>query len=58
MTALRDWLRGERKRREQALELRMLRAEVLALRTQNEKMRAAMRRCLTCEYRLEVLGRR
>ena len=28
------------------------------LKEQNERMRQGMRRCTTCEYRLEVVGRR
>ena len=34
-----------------------LERELDRLRTQNESMREGMRRCLTCDYRLEVLGR-
>ncbi len=33
-------------------ELSGLRAEVEQLRSQNESMRTAMRRCITCDYRL------
>ena len=38
-------------------ELAALRAEVERLRAENERIRVAMRRCLTCDYRLEVVGR-
>jgi hypothetical protein len=44
--------------REQKREIRELREEIETLRTKNERMREAMRRCLTCDYRLEVDGRR
>jgi hypothetical protein len=42
----------------QERELRTLREEAAKLREQNERMRQGMRRCTTCEYRLEVVGRR
>ena len=35
-----------------------LRAEIDRLRAQNESMKAAMRHCIDCEYRLEVVARR
>jgi uncharacterized protein with PIN domain len=40
--------------RRQRRELAQLRAEVTRLRLQNDKINRAMRRCLTCEYRLEA----
>jgi hypothetical protein len=42
----------------QERELRTLREEAAKLREQNERMRQGMRRCTTCEYRLQVVGRR
>jgi hypothetical protein len=44
--------------RKQKREIRDLRGELDKLRTQNERMRKAMRRCVTCEFRIEVEGRR
>jgi hypothetical protein len=44
--------------RKQKREIRDLRGELDKLRTQNERMRTAMRRCVTCEFRIEVEGRR
>ena len=49
-------------RREQQLlaqskELKQLREEVAKPRTQNESMREGMRRCITCDYRLDVKAR-
>ncbi len=44
----REWRLWEQKRRIAALE-----AELERLRAQNEHMRAGMRRCVTCEYRIE-----
>ena len=35
-----------------------LRAEVDRLRIQNEKLRRAMRHCIDCEYRIEVMATR
>jgi uncharacterized membrane protein len=57
MPKLFDWLRSEQRRRALERELEALRDEVDKLRVQNERMRAGMRRCTTCEYRLEVVGR-
>jgi len=44
--------------RKQKREIRDLHGELDKLRTQNERMRKAMRRCVTCEFRIEVEGRR
>lgn len=35
-----------------------LRAEIRRLEHQNERLRAAMRHCIDCEYRIEVVARR
>ena len=37
---------------------RALQAEIDRLRAQNEKLRGAMRHCIDCEYRIEVLATR
>jgi uncharacterized protein with PIN domain len=42
-----------KKLRAQARELKELREELVRLRAQNESMRQGMRRCISCEYRLE-----
>jgi cell division protein FtsB len=47
----------EKRLAEQARELKRLRAEVASLRAQNDSMRSGMRRCISCEYRLEAKGR-
>ena len=39
-------------------EVERLRSENDTLRAQNESMRAGMRRCVTCEYRLDYQQRR
>ena len=46
-----------RRLRQQERELKQLRAEVATLRAQNDSMRSGMRRCITCEYRLEAKAR-
>ncbi len=38
--------------------IRELEAQVAKLELQNARMKTAMRRCLTCDYRLEVLGKK
>jgi hypothetical protein len=48
----------ERRLWEQSRELHELRGEVETLRAKNERMRLAMRRCVTCDYRIEVENRR
>jgi len=39
-------------------QLSALRAELAAARAENERLRAGMRRCVTCEYRIEVRAKR
>ena len=58
MPKLLEVLAQERRMREQKHEIRELREEIEKLRIKNERMREAMRRCLTCDYRLEVDGSR
>jgi cell division protein FtsB len=48
----------ERRLRAQAAEISALRKQVERLEAQNQSMKDGMRRCLTCEYRLEVVGKR
>lgn len=43
---------------EAARDLASLRAEVERLRAQNEHMKRAMRQCIDCEYRIEVMASR
>jgi len=43
---------------QQKREISELRSELEKQRAQNERMRTAMRRCVTCEFRIEVEGRR
>jgi hypothetical protein len=48
----------ERRLRQQAVEIDALRKQVEQLRSQNQSMKEGMRRCLSCDYRLEVLSER
>lgn len=41
----------------QQREIAQLREELAKLRAQNDSMREGMRRCVTCEYRIEVRER-
>lgn len=47
-----NFLQRELKLIEQGRELKRLREEVATLKAQNNSMRAGMRRCVTCDYRL------
>ena len=49
-----SFFQRELKLQEQAKELKALREEVATLRAQNESMRDGIRRCITCEYRLDA----
>jgi hypothetical protein len=51
------FLEREKKLLLQARELKQLREEVQQLRAQNESMKVGMRRCITCEYRLDAKAR-
>jgi uncharacterized protein with PIN domain len=42
----------------QERELRELRDQVARLQHQNDRIQTAMRRCITCDYRLEVVGKK
>ena len=42
---------------QQERELRQLRREVAALRQQNTSMKEGMRRCVSCEYRIDYKQR-
>ena len=57
MAWLRETLAREKRLLDQMRELRSLRDEVERLRAENDRIHTAMRRCLTCEYRLEAVGK-
>jgi hypothetical protein len=52
------FLKQEKRIHKLKLELEAANAELEKLRLQNESMREGMRRCLTCDYRIEVLQNR
>jgi len=58
MQKLAEILGQERRLRSQQREIRSLREEVEKLQLQNTRMREGMRRCVTCDYRIEVVARR
>ncbi len=58
MSRLRDFFLRERRLAAQQGELARMGRELGKLRDQNERMRDGMRRCLTCDYRREVIGQR
>ena len=55
MAGVREALARELEKRHARREVGELEAEIERLRTQNERLRSAMRRCLTCEYRIAAL---
>jgi len=52
MSKLQNWLAAPSMLLRQQNEIRQLRREIEKLRAQNESMRAGMRRCTTCDYRI------
>ena len=55
--ALRDYFNAVRSVLRLQREVAALRRDNAALRAQNESMRSGMRRCVTCEYRLDFKAR-
>jgi uncharacterized protein with PIN domain len=58
MQKLGEILDQQRRLRAQAREIRGLREEIRKLEQQNIRMREGMRRCVSCDYRIEVVARR
>ena len=56
MAKLMEMLGNARSLRQREREIRELQGQLDKLRTENERMRQAMRRCLGCEYRLEAIA--
>ena len=56
ISAVRDFFRREWQLVSKRRELDAMREELAKQRNQNERMRAGMRRCVTCDYRREALG--
>lgn len=57
MPSLRDFLSPRQTLVQQAREIETLKRELAALKTQNDSMRQGMRRCVTCEYRIDFKNR-
>ena len=57
MSKLLDLISAPRILLRQQDEIRQLRKELERLRAQNESMRQGMRRCVTCDYRLDFKAR-
>jgi prefoldin subunit 5 len=57
MTKLFDLFAPQKRLWQQEQELQQLRKELSALRAQNDSMRAGMRRCVSCEYRIDFKQR-
>ncbi len=54
MKKLAGLFRREKRVLEQHKEITQLRSQVEKLQQQNESMREGMRRCTSCEYRIEI----
>lgn len=57
MAGFGEWFDRQRTVARQALEIKQLKAELETLRAQNASMREGMRRCTTCEYRIDYKQR-
>ena len=57
MVKIRDLLSAQRALLRQETEIAALRKELSVLRSQNQSMREGMRRCVTCEYRIDFKQR-
>ena len=58
MSALRSFFAPRMQLLQQQQEIKQLREEISKLQTQNDSMRAGMRRCLSCDYRIDFKKRR
>ncbi len=57
MRGLSGFIARQKRLRQQQLEIARLREELASLRAQNASMRSGMRRCLSCEYRIDYKNR-
>ena len=57
MAKLWEFLSAQKRLWQQQRELVQLRKEVFTLRAQNDSMREGMRRCVTCDYRIDFKQR-
>lgn len=57
MSILGDLLAPRSRLLQQERDIRQLKKELAALQAQNSSMREGMRRCMTCDYRIEYKNR-
>ena len=57
MPVLRELFRPQRRLLQQEREINRLKRELDELRARNASMREGMRRCVTCEYRIDFKNR-
>ena len=57
MSQIMDFFSTPKRILEQQKKIHALQGEVEKLRQQNDSMRAGMRRCVTCEYRIDAKNR-
>jgi cell division protein FtsB len=57
MSKLMTFFSRQKQAVDQQQEIKKLKAEIEKLRVQNESMRAGMRRCTTCDYRIDYKNR-
>jgi hypothetical protein len=57
MLKLSELLAPQTRLLQQEREIKRLRSELQSLRSQNASMRDGMRRCVTCEYRIDYKNR-
>ena len=57
MSKLGTFLTAQKRLFRQDLEIKRLQAEVAQLTAQNSSMRAGMRRCVSCDYRIDFKNR-
>lgn len=57
MLKLSELLAPQTRLLQQEREIKRLRSELQSLRSQNTSMRDGMRRCVTCEYRIDYKNR-
>ena len=57
MRKLLELVSSQKRLRQQQREIELLREELNKLRVQNESMRQGMRRCVSCDYRIDFKQR-
>ena len=57
MAKLLEILSAQKRLWQQGREIEQLRSELAKLRVQNDSMREGMRRCVTCDYRIDFKQR-